>query len=222
LPGTTTRFTFEEKAPLIRIAIIEDDEDVRTGMADMLAASPGMEVLQAYGRAEDFLREAAKLSPDVALMDIGLPGLSGIDCLKQLKPILPQLQVLMWTAFEDDEKIFDALRAGANGYVLKNIPLPQLVQAITDIHAGGSPMSSSIARKVIQTFHSSTVRREDFNLSKRESEILDLLAKGYRYKEIADQLFINIETVRKHIRNTYEKLQVQSRTEALNKIFGTR
>jgi DNA-binding NarL/FixJ family response regulator len=207
---------------MIRIVIIEDDATVRTCMADMLGASEGNEVLKVYGRAEEFLQEAVQISPDVVLMDIGLPGLSGIECVKQVKPLLPHMQVLMWTAFEDDEKIFDALRAGANGYVLKNIPLAQLVQAIVDIHAGGSPMSSSIARKVIQTFHAPTIRRTEFNLSKRETEIIALLAKGYRYKEIADKLFINIETVRKHIRNIYEKLQVQSRTEALNKVFGER
>lgn len=126
----------------------------------------------------------------------------------------------MWTTFEDEDKIFDALCAGASGYILKKCTSQQLIQAIADIHGGGSPMNSLIARKVIESFHSPKVQQLHYNLSKRENEVLGLLAKGFRYKEIAEKLCISTDTVRTHIRNTYEKLQVQSRTEAVNKVFG--
>lgn len=204
----------------IRISIIEDDKELLKGMSQMLALSEEVEMLAAFASAEDFLNQAESLKPAVVLMDIGLPKLSGIECVKKLKPQFPSMQFLMWTTFEDDEKIFDALRAGANGYILKNSTLQQIIQAIADIHRGGSPMSSVIARKVIESFHAPEVQESRHNLSKRETEILDFLSRGYRYKEIAEELFISVETVRKHIRNTYEKLQVQSRTEALNKVFN--
>lgn len=206
----------------IRLIIVEDDAEVLKGITAVLQNDPALEVLASYTRAEDILSDKETLGAQVVLMDIGLPGLSGIECVQKLKPRHPGVQFLMWTTFEDDEKIFDALRAGATGYVLKNIPVTELVQAIVDITKGGSPMSNSIARRVIQSFHGRTVKQSEYSLSRRETEILELLAKGYRYKEIAARLFISIETVRKHIYNTYEKLQVQSRTDALNKVFGTR
>lgn len=204
----------------IRIAIIEDDPVLLEGISKLLSFSDEVEILESFPSAEAFISGVKELQPEVVVMDIGLPKLSGIACVEMLKPQFPAMQFLMWTTFEDDEKIFDALKAGANGYLMKSSTSQQIIDAIKDIHKGGSPMSSSIARKVIASFHSPKVNQAQYNLSKRESEVLDLLAKGYRYKEIAEKLFISMETVRTHIRNTYEKLQVQSRTDALNKVFG--
>ena len=158
--------------------------------------------------------------PDIVLMDIHLPGISGIECVKKLKPSLAFTQFMMCTVYEDNENVFDSLCAGATGYLLKNSPPSKITEAIIDLYHGGSPMSSVIARKVIQTFKPTTGQNKDIEkLTNREREMLDLLAKGYRYKEIADQLSISFETVRTHIHNIYEKLHVQSRTEALNKAF---
>lgn len=206
----------------IRIAIVEDDKELLKGISKTLALSDEVDILETYTNAEDFISEAEKLQPDVIIMDIGLPKMSGIDCMKKLKPLFPKMQFLMWTTFEDDEKIFDALRAGASGYILKTATAQQLIQAISEIHKGGSPMSSSIARKVIASFHSTEIKQTEYNLTKRENEILELLAKGYRYKEIADKLFVSLETVRSHAHHIYEKLQVSSRTDALNKIYGSK
>src|SRR5690606_36850789 len=136
---------------------------------------------------EDFIDTVEQLDVDVVLMDIGLPGQSGIDCIKKLKPLYPKMQFMMWTTFEDDEKIFEALKAGANGYILKTATPTQLVQAIHDIYNGGSPMSSNIARKVIASFHNANIKQTEYKLTKREFEILEQLARGYRYKEIADR-----------------------------------
>jgi DNA-binding NarL/FixJ family response regulator len=149
-----------------------------------------------------------------------LPGISGIECIKQIKPALPLTQFMMCTVYEDNENVFDSLCAGATGYLLKNSPPGKITEAIIDLYHGGSPMSSTIARKVIRAFQPSVKQTTDIEkLTKREREMLDLLAKGYRYKEIADRLFISFDTVRTHIHHIYEKLQVQSRTEALNKVF---
>jgi DNA-binding NarL/FixJ family response regulator len=153
-------------------------------------------------------------------MDIHLPGISGIECVKQLKPVLPQTQFMMCTVYEDNENVFDSLCAGASGYLLKNNPPGKITDAIIDLYHGGSPMSSTIARKVINAFQPVFQKnKEAESLTKRELELLELLAKGYRYKEIADKLFISFETVRTHIHNIYEKLHVQSRIEAVNKVF---
>ena len=161
-----------------------------------------------------------KARPDVVLMDINLPRMSGIECTRRLKERQPDVPIMMLTIYEDDEKIFDSLTAGASGYLLKKTPPAKLLDAILELHNGGSPMSSRIARKVVETFRAlGTSSKEIENLSKRESEILSHLAKGYRYKEIADTLFISIETVRTHIRNIYEKLHVRSRSEAVLKAF---
>ena len=153
-------------------------------------------------------------------MDIHLPGISGIECVRKLKPVLSSAQSMMCTVYEDNENVFDSLCAGATGYLLKNSPPGKITDAIIDLYHGDSPMSSTIARKVIRTLQPVTQQNTGMeNLTKREREMLDLLAKGYRYKEIAEQLFISFETVRTHIHNVYEKLHVLSRTEALNKVF---
>ena len=161
------------------------------------------------------------LQPDIVIMDINLPGMNGIECIREMKTKVPHTQFMMFTVYENDEKVFEALKAGASGYLLKNTGLVQLIEALQELHNGGSPMSANIARKLV------TVFREKENseipveaLSKRETEILQLLSKGLLYKEIADQLSISVSTVRQHIHKIYEKLHVQNRTEAINKAFG--
>jgi DNA-binding NarL/FixJ family response regulator len=206
----------------IRIALVEDDAELLEGMNSMLASGADVTVAGTFSNAEDFLAHAGQIMPEVVLMDIGLPGMSGIECVAKAKALFPAIQFMMWTTFDDDEKIFDALRSGAAGYLLKNSPPQAIVEAIIDVKRGGSPMSSSIARKVIESFLPKKNASEEYNLTPREREILDWLAKGHRYKEIAARLFISVETVRKHIHNIYEKLHVQSRTEALNKVFHSR
>lgn len=203
----------------IRIAIVEDDKELLKGISTTLSLSDEVELLSTFTNAEDFLIDAEKLNPEITLMDIGLPKLSGIECMKKLKLLFPKMQFLIWTTFEDDEKIFDALKAGASGYILKTATAQQLVQAICELHNGGSPMSSSIARKVIASFHAPKIKQSEYNLTNRENEILEFLAKGYRYKEIAEKIFVSIETVRSHVHHIYEKLQVSSRTDALNKVY---
>jgi len=203
----------------IRIAIVEDDQELLKGVSQAMLFSDEIDLVATFTNAEDFIRESTTLALDIVLMDIGLPKKSGIACMKLVKPLFSDMQFLMWTSFEDDEKIFDALQAGANGYILKTATLQQLIQAIVELHRGGSPMSSSIARKVIASFHSAEIKQSAYNLTQRENEILEQLAKGYRYKEIADRFFLSIETVRSHVHHIYEKLQVSSRTDALNKIY---
>ena len=204
---------------MIRVAIVEDHKDIRESLTNIINAAQDMHCVGAYGNAEDFMEAFPTLELDVALMDINLPRLNGITCVETLKPQRPAVQYLMCTVFEDNDKVFDSLCAGATGYVLKNTPTQQLYESIRDINTGGSPMSGIIARKVAASFHKGTPEPEASVLSKRENEILALLSKGYRYKEIADLLFLSTETIRTHVRNIYEKLHVRSRTEALNKVF---
>lgn len=204
----------------ISLIIVEDDLEVLNGLMRVLSLSEELNILKSFANAEDFMAELDELKPDVVLMDIGLPGMNGIECVEKVKPKHPEMQFLMCTNFDDDQKVFDALRAGANGYILKNAEIQNIIQSISEVFRGGSPMSRSIARKVIESFHAPKLQEQKYNLSSRESEILVLLSKGYRYKEIASKLFISTETVRTHIRNIYGKLQVQSRTEALNKYYN--
>lgn len=206
----------------IKVAIIEDQKEIREMLAVLINGSEGFSCLKSFENAEDALNEIPFLKPDVVLVDIHLPKQSGIDCIIKLKPLCPQTQFLMCTSLEDSSTIFSALKAGANGYLTKSTPPAKLLEAIADVHKGGSPMSSHIARKVIEAFQTpekSFGENETEILSAREKELLEQLAKGYRYKEIAEKLFISIDTVRTHVRNIYEKLQVNSRTEALNKVF---
>lgn len=205
----------------IHIAIVEDEKTVREGLRLLIDGTEGYKCIATYANAEEALQEIFEIQPDVVLMDIHLPGMSGIECVAKLKERDPEFQIVMLTIYEDDEQIFNSLAAGAQGYILKKTPPAKLLEAISEVHQGGSPMSSQIARRVVDFFQVKEVSStETENLSAREKEILSYLSKGYRYKEIADILSISIETVRTHIRNIYEKLHVHSRTEALLKYLG--
>lgn len=203
---------------MINVSIIEDDQRVRESMAVLINGAENVRCVSSYATGEAAVEDIVRKKPDVVLMDINLPGMSGIECVKKLKAQLPKLQVLMLTMYEDDEKVFQSLVAGASGYLVKRTSPAELLKAIEEVHSGASPMSGKIARTVVQYFQ--TLQRKEPQqeyLSKREEEILGLLVKGYRYKEIADALSIGYETVRSHLKNIYEKLHVHSRTEAVVK-----
>lgn len=205
----------------IAITIVEDQNEMRESLVEWLGNAPGLRCVGAHATAEEALRRIPGENPDVVLMDINLTGMNGIECVSRLKERLPQTQVLMLTTYDDGDLIFDSLRAGANGYLLKNMPREELVQALQQVQAGGAPMSLQIARKVINYFHQSGKPSQNLRqLTGRESEILKLLAKGYLYKEIADRLGVSMSTVRTHISAVYEKLHVHSRTEAVMKLAG--
>lgn len=204
---------------MIRVAIVEDITDIREGWAGILGMSEGFTCEFTFSNAEDALHTLKQHPVDVVLMDINLPGMSGIECMTLLKPLHPQMQFMVCTVYEDDEHIFSALKAGATGYILKKTEPGKLLDSINDLHHGGSPMNSMIARKVISNFQKPPAEPNLYTLTQREQELLQLLSKGLRYKEIADQLFLSTDTVRTHIRNIYRKLEVQSRTEAINKVF---
>jgi DNA-binding NarL/FixJ family response regulator len=205
----------------IHIAVVEDDKTVREGLQMLLNGSPGFTCVAAYSNGEDALAGLPAVSPDVVLMDINLPGISGIECILALKEQKVPMQFIMLTIFEDADDIFHSLSAGATGYLLKQTPPVKLLEAIQDVYRGGSPMSGEIARKVVQSFQHPLPNYATANsLTKREDEILSYLVKGYFYKEIAGFLFISVETVRTHIRNIYEKLQVRTRSEAILKYLN--
>lgn len=201
----------------IKVSIVEDDKVIREGVSSLIQAQDGLILVGAYENAELFRSEVRSIHPDVVLMDIELPGHSGIVCIRQVKPDFPKIQFMMFTVFDNPDKIFDALAAGATGYILKSEPPEKLLSAIREIDSGSSPMSATIARLVVNFFNK---RGHDANsiakLTLREREVLEELSKGFLYKEIADKMNISIETVRSFIRNIYEKLHVHSRTEAIN------
>lgn len=203
----------------ITFSIVEDQRDMRESLVEWLGHTPGLRCLGAHASAEEALRNIPSENPDVVLMDINLSGMNGIECVSRLKELLPRTQVLMLTTYDDGDLIFDSLRAGANGYLLKNTPQEELVEAVQQVHAGGAPMSLQIARKVINYFHRTKKTSSELEaLTVRELEILKLLAQGYMYKEIADRLAISMSTVRTHVTAVYEKLHVHSRTEAAMKL----
>jgi DNA-binding NarL/FixJ family response regulator len=207
----------------ITISIVDDSADLREHIGGYLDASPGFLCSKAYASAEEALADLPQSPPDVVLMDINLGkrSLDGIECVRRLKALLPRVQIIMLTVFEDSEKIFRALAAGASGYLLKRLPPAELLGAIREVMAGGAPMSTSIALKVVQSFQTSASHgAEAAELSQREREVLNGLAKGLAYKQIADQLSVSIHTVRNYIRRIYEKLHVRSRTEAVAKYFS--
>ena len=211
----------EVEAMPITVSIVEDNEQLRGTLARVLARAEGFQCLGEHASAEAALENLPKENPGVVLMDINLPGMNGVECVRKLKQMLPATQVMMLTAYEDTENIFNSLAAGASGYMLKRTPRAELLEAIREVHRGGSPMTTHIARKVVQSFMkpvavpSAGAATED--LSAREKEVLDLLSQGFMYKEIADKLGISFETVRTYIRRVYEKLHVRTRTEAVAK-----
>jgi DNA-binding NarL/FixJ family response regulator len=206
----------------IRVCLVEDGKEVREGMISLLTLDDRFELLSAYPDAESALESLPAWDADIVIMDINLPGMSGIDCLRKVKKLCPHSQFIMFTIYEDDEKVFEALEAGANGYLLKKTPMSRITDSLIELHEGGAPMSTQIARKVIERMHTGESIDNRNILSVRENEILQLLSKGLLYKEISDRLNISTGTVRQHIHRIYEKLHVQNRTEAINKAFGNK
>jgi DNA-binding NarL/FixJ family response regulator len=202
----------------IGVAIIEDDAQTRKILAGWITRASGFRLVGEWGSAENALAPVAEKKPNVVLMDINLPGISGVEAVKRLKPELPQTQFVMLTVYEDSDHIYNALAAGATGYLLKETPRQELLRAMEDVHNGGSPMTSNIARKVVQSFRQNGGSTEaGEQLSPREQEVLDLLARGYLYKEIAERLNISVPTVNTYVRRMYEKLHVRSRAQAVAK-----
>ena len=200
------------------VALVEDDRSTRALLEITIGTCRRLKLVAVYPAGPEALQELPRTRPDVVLMDIKLPGMSGIDCVRKLKTAEPSCQIVMLTVYENTEQIFKALANGASGYLLKATPPEELLSAIQDVHRGGSPMTSHIARKVVQSFQQTPASSKTTeNPSPREQEVLELLAKGFLYKEIADQLHISFQTVHTYIRRIYEKLQVRSRTEAVAK-----
>jgi DNA-binding NarL/FixJ family response regulator len=202
----------------IRVSIIEDDDWIRENLATQIRQTHGFACAGSYRNGEEALNQIPKEAPDVVLMDINLPKMNGIECVRKLKGMIPSTQILMLTVYEDSDKIFNSLLAGASGYLLKRTPQAEILEAIADVHRGNSPMTGHIARKVVQYFNQrGTNDKEIEKLSKRENEVLDHLAQGIPSKEIADVLSLSIDTVRMHIKGIYGKLHVHSRGEAVAK-----
>ncbi len=205
----------------ITISIVEDLVEVREGLQQFISLNSEFNVIGSFQTAEEAMQEIPRLKPNIVIMDINLPGMNGIDCIRQVKDKVPGTQFMMFTVYENDDKVFDALKAGASGYLLKNTGLVQMIASLKELHDGGSPMSSNIARKLVSVFHTQgKAKSEVETLSPRENEVLVLLSDGLLYKEIAEQLSISIATVRQHIHKIYDKLHVENRTEALNKAYG--
>ncbi len=205
----------------ITVSIVEDSEQVRNTLSHLLNRADGFRCLSQYANAEAALEGLPNDRPDAVLMDINLPGMNGVECVRRLKQAVPTLQVIMLTAYEDTENIFNALAAGASGYLLKRTPRAELLAALQEVNRGGSPMTTHIARMVVQSFQKKQAAPEpaEASLSTREQEVLDCLSQGFLYKEIAEKLGISYETVHTYIRRIYEKLQVRTRTEAVAKFL---
>lgn len=206
----------------IKVAIVDDDDGVRTKLVYAVARFGGCACVGQFASGEEALARLPACAPEVVLMDINLPGMNGIECVRQLKLAHPAIEFIMLTVYEDTESVFNALAAGASGYLLKLVPRPELLEAIQRVHAGGSPMTSHIARKVVQSFRQpAPMAAETAKLSPREQEVLEDPAKGFLYKEISHALDISYDTVHNHIRHIYEKLHVRSRTQAVTKYLDS-
>jgi DNA-binding NarL/FixJ family response regulator len=203
----------------IRVAIFEDNSSMREGLFQLINGSNGFICTGAFPNCDDLLNRIQKSQPDVIVMDIEMPGISGIEGVKMVKENFPDIKVMMETIFEDDEKIFDSICSGAEGYILKNTPPAEILKAIKEIHEGGSPMTPTIANRVLKMVKGQrpSVSKNVFNLTDREKEILSCLVEGMSYKLIADECIISIDTVNVHIKNIYKKLQVHSKSEAVAK-----
>ncbi len=209
---------------IIKVAVVEDVRDIRESLQTLVAGMPGFSCTGAYATAEAAISDMPYNTPDVVLMDINLPGMNGVEAVKKLKEDFPAVNFVMCTVFEDDENVFWALRAGAGGYILKGNSPVKILDAIKEVLEGGAPMSASIAKKVIASFRggSKEITSKDTLLSEREVEVLQLLSQGLLYKEAAHRLGLSVETIRSHCRKIYEKLQVNTKLEAINIVFGNR
>jgi DNA-binding NarL/FixJ family response regulator len=205
--------------PEIKLVIVEDLEEVAEGLSEFIRNDHDLLLLSTYRTAEAAALELPLIKPDIVIMDINLPGMSGIECIKAVKKTGVPMHFMMFTVYENNEQVFDALKAGASGYLLKKTPPLQIIEAIKELYNGGSPMSTTIARKLVTIFQEQNVSDEAAVLTPREKDVLELLAKGMLYKEIAEQLGISFHTVRQHIGKIYEKLHVQNKTEAINKVY---
>ena len=204
----------------IKVSVVEDDKNLRNAIKDWIASDKRFKIVSEHGNGEEAVEQLPAKSPDVVLSDINLPGMNGIECVRQLKSRMPKTQFMMLTVYDDTERIFEALSAGATGYLVKRASRNELLTAIGDIHRGESPMSSGIARKVVKSFQrAEPAATPSHTLAPRERQVLELLAKGHLYKEIADQLQLSVPTVNCYIRNIYEKLQVHSRAQAVAKFL---
>ena len=204
----------------IKVSIVEDIDEVRESVGKLIQDSDQFALISSFTNAEQAEKHLPHDQPDIVIMDISLPGKSGIECLQKIKEKCADTQFIMYTIFEDDQKVFEALEAGASGYLLKKTPKEKILESLKELHEGGSPMSTQIARKVIVAFQKrKAVSEEEKSLTKKEKEVLDLLAKGFLYKEIADQLSITINTVKQHIHTIYEKLHVTNKAEAISKVY---
>lgn len=205
---------------MIRVLIYEDNPQLREGLTMLIDGSEGFNVVAAYKNCNNILDEMEAWTPDVVLMDIDMPGINGIEGLKKIRQVSQDVKVLMLTVFDDNKSVFDALKSGANGYLLKKTPPAKLLEYIEDVASGGAPMTSSIATQVLKMFSELPQQNNtEYNLSEREKQVLNLLVNGYSYKMIAVEMFIAIDTVRSHIKKIYEKLQVNSKSEAVAKAF---
>jgi DNA-binding NarL/FixJ family response regulator len=203
----------------ITVSIVEDLEEIRNGLAAIINMTEGFKVLQTFATAEDMLAELETSNPDIVIMDIQLPGMNGIECIKQVREKKPAIQFMMFTIYENSDHVFQALEAGATGYLLKNSPPSKIVESLRELHNGGSPMNAEIAKKLVTRFQKPVLPQNEYHLTPKEQLVLELMSKGYLYKEIADELNNTVNTIKQHIRHIYEKLHVQNKAEAINKVF---
>jgi DNA-binding NarL/FixJ family response regulator len=205
---------------MISVCIVEDILEIQNGLRAIIESDDRFLLLKSFDNAEDAIKELPELVPNIVIADINLPGKSGIECVATIKEVVPAIQFIMFTIYEDNDQVFEAIKAGANGYILKNTKPAKILEALLDLSEGGSPMSAKIARKVIASMQTNKQSTDIATLTTRENEVLQLLSKGFLYKEIADKLEIATSTVKRHLSHVYQKLQVQNKTEAINKMYS--
>jgi len=206
---------------MITVCIVEDLEEIRTGLAAIINMTNDFTVLQTFSNAEDALAKLSSLQPNIVIMDINLPGMSGIECIRRVHEKNRSIQFMMFTIYENSNTIFEALEAGATGYILKNSSASKIIESLRELHLGDSPMNAEIAKKLITSFQKQAFSQNEYHLTPKEQQILELMSKGYLYKEIAAELKNTVNTIKQHIRHIYEKLHVQNKAEAINKIYLT-